>query len=135
MRPLHPRELANVLRLPPLQRYSHFIKSVIGSKLVWSLGNEQGWCLAADEDGVELVPLWPAPEYAQGCASGSWADSVPRSIPLEDFIEVWVPGMAGDHRQCTVFPTPNDRGPNVDPLKLREHLLDAIARIEYIDEP
>lgn len=130
---IHPKEIQNVLRLDPAQRYQHFLKIVVGVRAVWSLGNQEGFVLAGDPDGVELVPLWPAPEYAQLCARDEWADCVPREIPLEKFMELWATGMHRDGRKCNVFPTPGDSGANVDPLKLREHLLDSLSRIEYMD--
>jgi len=120
---INEKELASVTSLEGRKRYSYFIKRVADFEEVWSLAGAEGrWCLAAEPDGGEVVPVWPARRYAEVCAAGEWADSEPKSINLDLWLERWTPGMIRDGRRVTVFPTPGARGVVVDPARLADDL-------------
>jgi hypothetical protein len=80
---------------------------------------QDGWALAAADDGTTVFPLWPAKEYAQVCAAKEWAGYEPRSISLSDFTEVLLPKLKLDGVSPGVFFTPTSKGvtPSVDDLK------------------
>jgi uncharacterized protein DUF2750 len=121
-RKVHDKEFESVFALPPARRYEHFIKRVVDWGEVWSLGCEQGWGLGADDEGHELVPVWPHERYAAACIAGDWARYQPRAISLEDWLEKWTPGMERDGRLVAVFPTPDRQSTPVEPQRLRQDL-------------
>ena len=113
-----PKQLEAVLALPGIKRFEHFIKVIADWQEVWGL-YQDGWALAAADDGTTVFPLWPAKEYAQVCAANEWAGYEPRSISLRDFTEVLLPTLKLDGVLPGVFFTPTSKGvtPSVDELK------------------
>lgn len=113
-----PKQMEAVLALPGIKRFEHFIKIIADWQEVWGL-YQDGWALAAADDGTTVFPLWPAKEYAQVCAANEWTGYEPRSISLSDFTEVLLPKLKLDGVLPGVFFTPTSKGvtPAVDELK------------------
>lgn len=86
------RQMEAVLALPGVKRFEHFIKVIADWQEVWGL-YQDGWALAAADDGTTVFPLWPAKEYAQLCALNEWKGFEPRAISLIDFTEVLLPKL------------------------------------------
>lgn len=115
---VNPRQMEAVLALPGIGRFEHFIKVIADWQEVWGL-YQQGWALAATDDGTTVFPLWPAKEYAQICAENEWKGYEPRSISLSDFTDVLLPKLKADGVLPGVFFTPSSKGltPSIDELK------------------
>ena len=77
------------------ERHRKFIQSVMESGEVWGLESAEGWCVSGEE-GKESMPFWSDRELAAACAKDEWSGYQPVSIPLEEFLEDWLPGMAED---------------------------------------
>ncbi len=120
------KEIEAVLRLPGPKRYSHFIKRVADMERLWGLWDE-GWAMTADDQGRQLLPVWPHERYAALWAVGEWAAYVPKPIELKEWLERWIPGLEKDRILVAVFPTPDGKGVPVEPRRmendLREELL------------
>lgn len=116
---VNPKQIESMLALPGIKRFEHFVKVVADWQEVWGL-YQDGWALAAADEGTAVFPLWPAKEYAQICAVNEWADYEPRSIDLTEFMEVLLPKLKQDGTLPGVFFTPTGKGitPSVDDLKL-----------------
>lgn len=110
-------QIQAVLALSGPERYRHFIKVVTDWEEVWGLYKD-GWALAGADDGDVVFPLWPAKEYAQLCAQGSWEDYEPSSLSLDELVNELLPRLKKDNVLPGVFYTPNDKGvtPEVDQL-------------------
>lgn len=126
-------ELKSVTQLPPERRYSYSIKRFADQERVWSLRNEDGWILARDDEGNELVPIWPHALYAEQCALDEWANTTAQAIDLDVWLEKWVPGMMRDGRKVCVFPIPAGQGVIVTPEKLKADLEDELSKYEFGD--
>jgi hypothetical protein len=113
-----PKQIEAVLALPSNIRFKHFIKVVADWGEVWGL-YQDGWALAATDDGEPVFPLWPAKEYAQICAINEWSGYEPRSINLNNFLEVFLLKLKADGVLPGVFLTPKSKGitPSVDELQ------------------
>lgn len=85
------------------QRYQLFLALVVKHKVVWTLADEQGCLMLAEQDG-QYLPLWPLKEYTEQAAVEEWASMNPLAITLEDFLNKWAPGMAEDGYEAAVFP-------------------------------
>ncbi|MDX1053375.1 DUF2750 domain-containing protein [Sinorhizobium medicae] len=111
------RQMEAVLALPGVKRFEHFIKVIADWQEVWGL-YQDGWALAAADDGTTVFPLWPAKEYAQLCALNEWKGFEPRAISLIDFTEVLLPKLKLEDVLPGVFFTPTSKGvtPPVDEL-------------------
>lgn len=114
---INQKRLESVLALPGPKRYEHFVKVVADWEEVWGLYND-GWALAATDDGQQVFPLWPAKEYAQLCAAKEWEGYEPEPFPLEDFMNELLPNLKDDGVLPGIFYTPSDNGvtPTVDQL-------------------
>jgi hypothetical protein len=66
------KEIEAVLSLPAQLSYAYLVKRIVGRQRIWSLGTEEGWALSSDDEGRELVPVWPHERFAAACAEGSW---------------------------------------------------------------
>lgn len=127
---MNDQEFKAVLALPAPARYEHFIKKVVDMEAIWSLGTDNGWALSGDDAGHEIVPVWPDERYAAACAIDEWAGNEPRSIPLNHWLNAWLPGIARDFRLIAVFPTPESKGPIVTPERLREDMQEELQKYE-----
>ncbi|WP_247422758.1 DUF2750 domain-containing protein [Ralstonia pseudosolanacearum] len=115
---VNPKEMEAVLALSGVKRFQHFIKVVADWQEVWGL-YQNGWALAATDDGMPVLPLWPAKEYAQVCAVHEWNGYEPKLISLSDFMEILIPKLKVDGVLPGIFFTPLSKGvtPSVDELK------------------
>jgi hypothetical protein len=111
-------EFKSVIRLPRAKRYPYFVKRTADQESVWSLANEEGWVLGADDQGNHVAPFWPHERFALACADGDWAGTEARAISLDDFLTKWLPGLERDQRLIALFPTPEDKGVVVEPRRL-----------------
>jgi hypothetical protein len=124
------KEMKAVLSLPGAERYRYWIKHVCDEQTIWSLSKETGWALASDDQGRELVPVWPHPLFAEQCASGSWKGFHAKSVSMDIWLDRWIVGMKRDHRLVAVFPTPADKGVAVDPARIDEDLREELTQYE-----
>ena len=124
MEKLHEKEIANVLQLSNEKKFQYVVKNALETELIWSLKNEDGWVLAANDDGTEAVPIWPAPEFATMCIGENWSDTEPASIDVEVWLERWTPGMIKDGRLVAIFPGSNTKGMIMDPAEFAQAIRD-----------
>lgn len=115
------KEIEAVVNSSAPKRYEYFIKKVADFEEIWGLFSE-GWAIVGDSEGNIKIPFWPKKEFAEICAAGIWRLYVPKSIPLEDFMSKWLPGMEKDNREAAVFYTNNDVGVSVDVKRLKNDL-------------
>lgn len=114
---INQKQIEAVTALLGLKRYEHFVKVVADWEEVWGL-YQDGWALAATDDGKQVFPLWPAKEYAELCTDKEWAGYKPESFSLEDFMYVLLPKLKDDNILPGIFYTPSDNGvtPAIDQL-------------------
>jgi hypothetical protein len=128
---LRENELRSVPTLPGRARYSYLIKKVADEEQIWSLRNDDGWCVMADDAGTVLIPVWPHSEYATLCATETFANCRPMNIELQTWLDKWIPGMTKDGRRIAAFPVPDGQGVVVDPERFAADLR---AELENYDE-
>jgi Protein of unknown function (DUF2750) len=119
---MNDQEFENVLALPAPRRYDYSIKRIAEEEVVWTLASDAGYTLLGDDEGHELVPVWPHERLAAAYAAARSAADCPRSITLSDWLEKWIPGMQRDQRWVAIFPTPQGKGTPVTPERLKEDL-------------
>ena len=124
------REIQTVLALEASKRYEHWVKKVAAWQEVWGLWQEGGWASAGDDTGRELIPVWPHSAYAAVCAEGSWSGYIPKVIPLDDWLNRWIPGMERDKLLVAVFPTPQGKGVPIEPRRLEQDLRNELSNYE-----
>lgn len=122
MKQMHDEEFAALLGMPAPDRYALFVRRVADSEEIWGLRTNDGWCLMANEDGAELIPVWPHHRFADACADAQKQEQS-ATISLGDWLDKWLPGMTRDGRQVAVFPVPDGKGIVVSPERLKTDLL------------
>ena len=125
-----PAEITALLSQPGPARYQYFLAKAADQETIWSLWQEEGWALAGDDQGRQLVPVWPHEKYAQACNARAWAGYEPKAIEMDAWLARWIPGMTRDGRLVAVFPTPNDRGVVVEPTQLEADLRAKLAEFD-----
>lgn len=95
---INSQEIEAVVKLSGPERYVYFIKRVADKERVWSLKNKDGWALASDSAGNEVVPIWSHSEYAKLCTNDEWRNCFPEAISLQDWMNKWIPGMIKDKK-------------------------------------
>lgn len=110
--------------------YRAFLDEAVASGLVWGLSDDEGWALApsALDSGIMVMPFWADNAAAAECATDEWRDFAPEAVPLDFFMERWLPGMEGDHLRVGVAWTAALEGVEVPPLELQADLEAAVAR-------
>lgn len=79
-------------------RHQRFVERVVLSRAVWGLKGAEGWATTtstADATrGREVIPFWSDRASANQCAKDTWAKYDATEIPLDLFIQRWLPRMA-----------------------------------------
>ncbi len=115
---------------PSLQQ---FLREVVEHGQVWALRDEGGWALTESEEaaGVMVLPVWSAAEAAAAAATGPWGIYAATAITLDEFLELWLPGLEGDGDLVGVNWDEALEGIEIPPLELQA---DLEAVIEAADE-
>ena len=119
------KEFESIIQLPTLERYSYSLKLIADCETVWGLVDplDGKWCMSCDDNGNEHIPFWPHSKYAETSVEGCWTGAVPKSINLDDFIKIWLPGMVRDKLKVSLFPTPSQVQISVAPAQLLKDLV------------
>jgi len=108
-----PATIQTILAMDAQERFEYFIQTCVETGELWGLRNNEGWCGMGTEDGGDSIPFWPAEPFAALMADEEWSDCSPESIPLDGFLEEWLPGMHDDGVCAAVFPIPGDAASTV----------------------
>lgn len=123
------KKIENILKMTDDERYDYFIRKVADFEQIWGL-NDNGWALLGDNDGNQILPLWPEKEFAELCAVDQWKNYKPESIELNNFLEKWIPGMINDKTLINIFLIPGANGSVVSPPTLESDLEDELEQYE-----
>jgi hypothetical protein len=113
------------------ENYRRFVERAARVGQVWGLkSDDEKWVVSdsnEDEDR-KVMPFWSDAAYARRCAKGPWSEFKPTPIPLDKFLEKWLPGL--DQRGHFVGANwdGNASGVEVYPLSLKQKLEEALQR-------
>lgn len=117
------------LTLSAEKRYAHFLTQIALWEEVWSLRNDEGW-VGINSDGEECFPVWPHADFANSWATDDWSDCRAEAVPLDLWMERWLPGMEADGSLIAVFPVDHvDGGMVVDPSELFTAINEELAAL------
>lgn len=113
-------------------RIQAFAEAVAESGEVWGLEHSEGWAVGSSEDDEDLVvmPFWSSEAGARACATEEWSDYRVSSIPVDDFLDKWLPGMHEDGYLVGLDWDPEMEGAEVEPEELAEALADLLDALE-----
>ena len=107
------------------ERHERFLSRVVEAGVVWGLKDgEDQWPVTASTDDEErsVMPFWSDRAYAAQCAIEDWAVYEPTEIPLELFLDEWLPGMDGDGVLVGTNWNVHLIGAETEPLELLDQL-------------
>jgi len=112
------------------KRFNVFLERVAEHGLVWGLKSADGWCVCESNEYENTVVMlfWPDKAYARQCAVEEWAHYQPAAIPLNEFLELWLPGLNEDGLLAGVNWNVELVGLEVEPEFLLEKLEEVIER-------
>jgi hypothetical protein len=119
-----PERIQAVLQLPATRRYAYFLRRVVEAGEVWGL-DADGWALAVDAQGGDVLPLWPAAEFASLCAKRLWEGYTPKRLALDELLRTVLPQLDAEGLSLGVFFTPQGQGFPVSAARLLEDLRNA----------
>lgn len=107
-------------------RHRRFVERVVLSRIVWSLKGAEGWAATASTAdatrGREVLPFWSDRASAAQCAKESWANYEATQIPLDLFIQRWLPRMAMEGCLAGTNWNAQLSGHELEPNSLRDEL-------------
>ncbi|MCL1095710.1 DUF2750 domain-containing protein [Shewanella kaireitica] len=115
------KSLKQITEMTPESRYDYLVEQVKEHKTLWSLQDLDG-CVMLTTDDEDCIPMWPTEEAAALWAVDDWKDCQALAIPLDEWLERWVPGMQDDDLFVAVFPVQDDLGVVIPPYELEERL-------------
>nr|WP_010132589.1 DUF2750 domain-containing protein [Microbulbifer agarilyticus] len=123
-------QLASVLAQAAEERFEYFLATVGEEREIWILINsdEHFLKLHGEEDGgFEYLPIWPSSDFAAHYAEDS-DELTPKSIPLPQFLNRWLPGLHKDGIEVGVFPGADNSVWISEPKDLEQDLRDELDR-------
>ncbi len=117
----------DALALPANARYEHLLRRAVETKLLWSLGDGEGFALLHDPDSGSHVPVWPDADLAAACAPPGFPLE-PQAIELLNWMEHWTAELLADSCSIAAFPTPDGVGVSIGPAPFREDLENELKR-------
>jgi hypothetical protein len=98
--------------LDPKGRYEYFLSRIARTEEVWLLRSPDGeWAIVTDNDGTEVLPVWPDERYAAEAATALWAGDAPTSIP----VDLWLEAL---EQEALVFPDSENLGARASQMRL-----------------
>nr|CAA6824811.1 MAG: Unknown protein [uncultured Thiotrichaceae bacterium] len=80
--------------------YDQFIAEIQQTEQVWGLFNasDESWAVCSSEayEETDVLPFWSGESAAAALCTNEWSVYSPTVIPLEEFINDWLPGMHED---------------------------------------
>ena len=96
------------------------------SRVVWGLKGADVWAsttsTADATRGREVIPFWSDFASANQCAKDSWNNYQPTQIPLDLFIQRWLPRMVQEGCLAGTNWSAQMAGHEIDPDALRDEL-------------
>jgi hypothetical protein len=78
--------------------YERFVARVKETRTVWGLKASTGWavCESNEYEETDVYPFWSEEADARVHCTDDWARFEPTGLPLDVFIDTWLPGMSED---------------------------------------
>ncbi len=99
---------------------SAFASELASKAEVWGLMGDTGWalCPSIEFEETEVLPFFSSKEAAYLLCSGEWEIYHPEAIPLESFLDEWLPGMHEDNAMVGLNWNTDLEGVEVEPSDL-----------------
>lgn len=128
MEPLRQDEIAKIFKKPGEKRYDYFVKKVVENEEVYGLADEEGWALLGDDSDADILPLFPAAEFAEAFRLASdFEEYAVEALDVSELMD-WFDDMEKDNLLVAVFPNPDLNGAVVEPKMLKSDIQKAFDK-------
>ncbi len=103
------------------ERYDLFLALVCKHQSLWTLADEQGCLMIAEQDD-HYLPVWPLEAFAEAAAVEEWQQMKPYEVTLDEWLSKWTPGMTDDGFEVAVFPDHEGESTVLSPEELAVEL-------------
>lgn len=108
-------------------RYDTLVREAAAAGEVWCLATGDEWTLWGDDDGADLLPVWPSAASAAVCGD---EDEEPEAVPLAELLDDVLPRLVGRGLLVAAFPDEEGSALLVRPQDLADDLRAALAGSE-----
>lgn len=105
-------------------RYDELVARAAGSGAVWCLASGDEWTLWGDDDGADLLPVWPDAPSAAACGDD---DEEPEPIALAELLDDVLPRLTDQGLLVAVSPDTEGEALLVRPQDLADDLRAALS--------
>lgn len=102
---MHYKEIENILRLNPFERYQYFIRKIADWEKSYTLVFQNGDYAISTIDDKKLFPIWSAKEFAELSKTEGWESCEVQELTLDDFEETLFDYIVENDFLINVFPT------------------------------
>lgn len=99
---------------------SGFAADICLNAEIWGLKTEQGWalCPSIEFEETEVLPFFSSKDKANSLCKGDWKIYHAEAIPIDAFVEDWLPGMHEDNAMVGLNWNADLEGVEVEPADL-----------------
>lgn len=115
------------------ERFHYAITRINESEEVWSLGNDNGWCIE-NRQNRQVISIWPYRALAEECCTGAPDSPAPQSTSLEHFLYGVLDMCEEKNILLEVFPGTSESGLTLEPSRLYEIMNGMLESSEYFIE-
>ncbi len=101
------KDFLDLSKMLPEPRFEYAMEKMLETEELWGLFGQNGWLMVKADDDT-CMPIWPYPEFAKAWMKDDYPDCEPKAIPLIEWRELWLPGMAKNNTLILVFPLGDD---------------------------
>lgn len=100
---LHKREIENISKLEPYERYTYFIRKVADFEELWTITDKKGDLILSIIDDNKLVSFWTNEAFITGNLKGDFEKCIPFKMSLDDFEEKIIPLILENKYLLNIF--------------------------------
>ncbi|TGN30027.1 DUF2750 domain-containing protein [Empedobacter tilapiae] len=102
---MHPKEIENILKLTPFERYQYFIRKIADREIAYTFIFSNGDYAISTIDDKKLLPIWSAKEFAELSKTDGWENCIIIELTFDDFEETLFDYIDENNLLLNVFPT------------------------------
>jgi hypothetical protein len=125
---MNTKEIENVSRLKPIERYKYFIKKIADSEELWTIVDINGDYALSDIDDKTFISFWSAKEFIYTNLEEGWKECTPKKLTFDDLEDEIFDTIANKNYLINVFPVNGKSGFIVDLDEFARELSDELKK-------
>lgn len=119
-------EYERVLGLSQLKRIAYLMKTIAAEGRVWTLARGGEPVVLGEPGAPDSIPVWPHARFARDLASVLEDGDEPLSVPLDEWLETWIPRLRERRQTVALFPLADRTGGELDSWQFEEEIREAL---------